>query len=199
MSGVVIASVVEGHGEVQGLPVLLRRIAAERHDCNALVSKPHRVPRGKMTHRPTELQAAVRLQAARLPDGGVLLVLADSDDDEPAQLADDLKQTVDGAAVGARVAVAVAVKEYEAWFLAGVQSLRSHRSVLDDAAYAGDPELPRSPKDKLAALMVEPYGSVRHQPAFNALLDIDAAAERSPSFRRFLGAIDAAIADALRA
>ena len=41
-----IACVVEGHGEVEALPVLLRRIAGE-HGTAIQVRKPHRVPRSK--------------------------------------------------------------------------------------------------------------------------------------------------------
>lgn len=122
------------------------------------------------------------------------MILADSDDDEPVWLRDQLATIVVAAAVGVDVRVIVAVREYEAWFLAAVDSLRPHPSMSDDAVYAGDPEVPRSPKDRLGELMVEAYGSVRHQPAFNAILDIDAAADRSPSFRRFVGALDEALA-----
>lgn len=186
---IVIASVVEGHGEVTGLPVLLRRIASERHGVHVDVPKPHRVPRANMVRRVDELQKAVRLQANRVRGVGAVIVLADSDDDEPEELRARLQATVDDANTSAPAVVCVAVREYEAWFLAGIESLRSHPSVRDDATYEGDCEAPRNPKQRLETLMTESYGSVRHQVAFNAQLDLDEVASRSASFRQFLDSV----------
>ncbi|NDO89564.1 DUF4276 family protein [Cellulosimicrobium composti] len=194
MSGaIVIASVVEGHGEVTGLPVLLRRIAFERHNIHVDVLKPHRVPRANMVRRPDELQKAVRLQANRVRGAGAVIVLTDSDDDDPEKLRARLQATVDGANTSAPAVVSVAVREYEAWFLAGIESLRVHPSVLDDATYEDDCEAPRNPKLRLEMLMTESYGSVRHQVAFNARLDLDEVASKSPSFRQFLDAVAAVV------
>jgi len=190
---IVIASVVEGHGEVTGLPVLLRRIASERHGVHVNAPKPHRVPRANMVRRVDELQKAVRLQANRVRGAGAVIVLADSDDDDPEKLRAQLQATVDGANTSAPAVVSVAVREYEAWFLAGIESLRSHPSVRDDATYEGDCEAPRNPKQRLETLMTESYGSVRHQVAFNAQLDLDEVASRSASFRRFLDSVAAMV------
>jgi len=190
---IVIASIVEGHGEVTGLPVLLRRIAAERHNVHVDVLKPHRVPRANMVRRTDELQKAVRLQANRVRGTGAVIVLADADDDEPEALRETLRATVEGASPSVPIVVALAVREYEAWFLAGIESLRTHPSVRDDATYDDDCEAPRNPKLRLERLMTESYGSVRHQVAFNARLDLDEVASRSSSFRQFLGAVAAVV------
>lgn len=185
-----IASVVEGHGEVQGLPRMIQRIAQERYGSYVDAPKPHRVPRANMVRRPEELQNAVRLQAARFEKrlGGVI-VLADSDDDDPGELRRALQETVETSGASRPVVATVAVREYEAWFLAGIESLRSHGAIRDDATYEGDPEQPRNPKQRLEELMDESYGSVRHQVAFNMHLDLDLAAGRSPSFAQFIEAI----------
>ncbi|WP_166846072.1 DUF4276 family protein [Isoptericola sp. BMS4] len=187
MNGLIrIASVVEGHGEVQGLPRMIQRIAQEKCATYVDAPKPHRVPRATMVHRPEELQKAVRFQAARFDGPGGVVVLADSDDDDADDLCRVLQESVDAAGASRPVVATVAVREYEAWFLAGIESLRSHGAVRDSAAYDGDPERPRNPKLRLEELMYESYGSVRHQVAFNMLLDLDRAAERSPSFARFV-------------
>ena len=157
------------------------------------VPKPHRVPRANMVRRVDELQKAVRLQANRVRGAGAVIVLADSDDDEPEELRARLQATVDDANTSAPAVVSVAVREYEAWFLAGIESLRSHPSVRDDATYEGDCEAPRNPKQRLEALMTESYGSVRHQVAFNAQLDLDEVASRSASFRQFLDSVAAMV------
>lgn len=46
---VTVATIVEGHGEVQALPKLLHRIAAELAAGSLLTPTPNRVPRGKLT------------------------------------------------------------------------------------------------------------------------------------------------------
>ena len=64
----VIASVVEGYGEVAALPLLVRRVALEVFNVAALeISKPHRVPRNQMTSQ--ILQRAVETQEARVTNG----------------------------------------------------------------------------------------------------------------------------------
>lgn len=183
-----IASVVEGHGEVQGLPVLIRRISQEIHGEPFVVAHtPHRIPKSKMRKSP-ELTRVVRLQSGRVRDTGGVVVLTDADDDDAEDLRMELQATSDSAAFSLTVVV-IAVKEYEAWFLAGIESLREHKSIRDDADYCGDPEQPRNAKLALEERMTESYDSIRHQPAFNARLDIAAAATRSPSLTRFVNAL----------
>lgn len=176
----VIASVVEGYGEVTALPLLVRRIAMEVFDVAAVdISKPHRVPRNQMTSH--ILQRAVETQSARVENLGGVLVLADADDDDPRELEASLAK----AAGGNQVKVSVAVKEYEAWFLASMASLQAHRSVRDDAVFDGNPEAPRDAKGELSARMVEKYRETIHQPAFSAIMDISQS-RRCPSFNSFV-------------
>lgn len=191
----VLASIVEGHGEARGFAVLLRRIARERYGTEVDVATPHRVPKDKMVHRPAELGRAVALQAGRVRAAGHggLIVLVDADDDEPDALTALLERGAGDAQ--APVVAVVAVREYEAWFLAGIESLRAHRAVHDDATFDGDPSAPRDAKGRLEQLMSMPYDSVRHQAAFNALLDIDATARRSTSFRRLVDAVSSFLAE----
>lgn len=86
------------------------------------------------------------------------------------------------------IEVAIAVREFEAWFLAGVAGLRSHRSVRDDAAYDGDPEAPRDAKGVLSGIMSEPYRAALHQPSFAAIMDLHQA-ERVRSFARLVSCV----------
>lgn len=78
----------------------------------------------------------------------------------------------------AALRVVVARREYEAWFLGGIESLRVHRSVRDDASFDSDPEAPRDAKGRLRQLGTEPYRETLHQPAFAELLSIGAARQR---------------------
>lgn len=97
-----ITSIVEGYGEVAGLPVLLRRLAAELGHYPD-VSKPHRIRR-------TE-----------------------------------------------------------------------------------DAESPRNAKKQLEQVMTESYTETIHQPAFSAVMDLEAACSRSRSFRRFCDRLHTAL------
>ncbi|NJP34111.1 DUF4276 family protein [Micromonospora thermarum] len=175
-----IASIVEGYGEVSALPVLVRRIALEVFGCATVeLSKPHRVPRNQMVG-PTMCRA-VEMQTARIANEGGVLVVADADDDDPSELATQIED----AAKREGVLVAIAVREYEAWFLAAIESLRTHRSVRDDAHFEGDPELPRGAKSRLESQMVEKYRETIHQPAFSAMLSIEQA-QRCLSFDKLV-------------
>lgn len=179
----VIASVVEGFGEVAALPLLVRRIALEVYDVASVeISKPHRIPRNQMIS--PVLQRAVETQSARIVSNGGVLILADSDDDEPSTLVAALRKASGSAAVK----IALAVREYEAWFLASMESLRSHRSVQSWATFEGDPEKPRDAKGELNSRMVEKYRETIHQPAFSAMLDISAS-RRCPSFCAFVDTV----------
>lgn len=82
----VIASIVEGYGEVAALPLLVRKVALEVYGIAAVeIAKPHRVPRNQMQSQ--VLCRAAEMQRARIVNGGGVLVLADSDDDDPDDLA----------------------------------------------------------------------------------------------------------------
>ncbi len=85
-----IVCIVEGHGECESVPILIRRIA-QRFDPGLAVDIPHpiRIPRSKLL-KPGELERAVKLAAVRAEAGGGILVILVSDDDCPAKLAPDL-------------------------------------------------------------------------------------------------------------
>lgn len=188
----IVGSVVEGHGEVQALPGLLRRIAGEA-GIYIEVEKPYRLGRDHM--RSAKVLKAVRVQRARIDERhgtGVIVVLYDSDDDDPLECVLATRAALDGN----DAVVAVAVREYEAWFLAGIESLRGRRAIKDDAVYDKDPEAKRGAKEALEKQMVEKYVETRHQVAFSAGLDLDTTAKRSPSFALFREQYLAALAEA---
>ena len=89
MSSPVLVPIIEGHSEVQSVPVLLRRLLAERKRYEVKVVRPVRVGRYKVV-RPGELERACEL-ARRRPEGcNAILLLLDADDDCPKELAPDL-------------------------------------------------------------------------------------------------------------
>lgn len=183
----VIYPIVEGHGEVHAVPLLFRRVAREicnRYDVEVL--NPHRVPRGKMVARDARaLESAVALGTLKISQtgmSGVILILLDADDDCPAELGPRLLRQISRPDVIA--AVVVAKREYEAWFLAGAQSLRGHRRVSDTAIPPVDPEGIRGAKQHLERHILVPgaaYHETVDQPALTAVLGLEEA-RATPSF-----------------
>jgi len=134
-----IYPIVEGHGEVAAVPILLRRIAAEllqRQDVEVL--RPHRLQRGRIVAAAQDLQKALQLARLKVAgaDKGIVLVLLDADDDCPADLAPALLEKI--RQPGFEASVVVAKREFEAWFLAAARSLRGHPRVLDIAEAPDD-------------------------------------------------------------
>jgi Domain of unknown function (DUF4276) len=185
MSLPTVVPVVEGHGESTAVPVLLRRIGWEL-GWSYQVAPPFRVPRTTLAD-PEKLSAAVAVVSRNVPAAGGVLVLLDADDDCPVELNAKLQDVADNVRCG--VEIVAANREFEAWFLASVESLRRHAAVKSDAAYANDPEQRRGAKEQLSKLMVTPYREVRHQPAFSDLIDLEMTWRNSRSFRRLLSAL----------
>lgn len=177
-----IACVVEGHGEVEALPVLVRRIACE-NEIAVLVRKPHRVSRSKPW---SEWARAVALQQSALNGtAGGVIVLLDADDDEPQVIQEDIAKEVNERTGRTDTVICVAVREYESWFLASIDSLRSHPLVRDDASFEGNPDSVRNAKGMMRRLMETSYSEVLHMPKFTALIDLGLSRERSQSFAQF--------------
>src|SRR6266540_3273037 len=105
-----IACVVEGHGEVDSVPILVRRLA-EACDPPAYpdVQRPIRIPGSKL-RKPDEMRRAAQLAASRAGEGGAVLVLLDAEDDCPKERALTL-----AAVIGERtdVKISVVLPKYE--------------------------------------------------------------------------------------
>ena len=84
--------------------------------------------------------------------------------------------------------LALARREYEAWFLAAIESLRGKRRIRPDAAYAADPEAIRDAKGTLSRFMPArtPYRETTDQPALSAQFDLGLAYQRASSFRKLV-------------
>ena len=78
-----IGCVVEGHGEVESVPALIRRVAQEL-DPGLVIVIPHpvRVTKSKLL-KAGEMERAAQLAALNAGENGGLFILLDSDDDCP--------------------------------------------------------------------------------------------------------------------
>ena len=144
-----IVTIVEGHGEVDAVPVLLRRIVeAVAPNANVEVAPPIRVDRYKVV-KPTELERAIEL-AARIANGdGYVLVLLDAEDDCPADLGPDLLRRASETRPDRAIRVVLAKREYEAWFVAAVTSIAGLAGIGEDALPPEDAEGSETRRDGL--------------------------------------------------
>lgn len=172
-----IAAVVEGHGEVASLPIVIRRILADADPPSfANIPQPIRKSRGSLI-RPSELEKAVELAARRISRKGAVLVVLDSDGEPPCRLGPQLLNRARQAATSLPVRVVLAHCEWEAWYLAAVTSLAGHRGLKTPLVPPIDPESVQGAKEWLTRNMSSSrkYSSAIDQPAFAAIFDLKAA------------------------
>lgn len=182
-----LGCIVEGHGEVEAIPVVVRRIAEQESPLSIVqIPTPIRISKDRLV-KTGELERAVEL-AARLAGqpGGVLVVL-DSDDDCPAEQGPALLARAVEARSDRPIAVVLAKREFEGWLLAAAESLRGQRGLPDNLQPPADPEAIRGAKEWLTGRMVagRAYSPTLDQPALSACFDLDLARERSESFDKF--------------
>jgi hypothetical protein len=91
-----IQPIVEGHGEVEAVPILLRRPIPEAQAWRIDLGSPIRRTRHQLMHE-RELTRPVRI-ALEQPDCGAILILFDRDDDCPAELGPRLQRVASEAA-----------------------------------------------------------------------------------------------------
>ena len=179
-----IVAIVEGPGEVDAIPILIRRIAAiALPNTVPQVRRPIRVKRDRFL-KENELERYVDLAARQSgPDGGVLIVL-DADDDCPSELASRILGRATRARSDRTIKVVVAKREYEAWFLAAAGSVAGRRGLPDDITAPDAAESIRNAKGWLTSRMPpgRAYKETRDQPALTSLFDLPTARRGAPSF-----------------
>ncbi|MFJ4832109.1 DUF4276 family protein [Streptomyces sp. NPDC088747] len=192
----VIASVVEGHGEERALLGLLQRLIPYlREGAYAHIPPPYRLPRDRML-KPDPLAQALSIVAARQPRPTGVLLLLDADDDCAVELATQIRRLAQNTHAHVPLTAVVAVREFEAWFLAGAAGLAGHMGLPHDLTPPPHPESIRGAKEWLSQRMPSgiTYRPPAHQPSFAQHFDLDAARSAAPSFDklcrdvlRFLG------------
>jgi hypothetical protein len=178
-----IASIVEGHGECEAVPILVRRIAQTLDPALAPVVHPViRVPASKLVKQ-GEIERAIELAARKNAGQGGILVLLDCDDGCPAEDGPALLQRAIKARSDLPVSVVFAKREFEAWFLAAAESLRGQRGLPDDLTGPPDPEAIRGANEWLEDRMPrgQSYAESADQPSLTAIFDMNTA-RRADSF-----------------
>jgi hypothetical protein len=183
-----IQPIVEGHGEVAAFPVLLRRLRDQAQAFALDISAPLRRKRSELVQE-TGLRRSVQLAPIQ-PECGCIVVLFDSDKDCARKIAPQLQKWAQEEAGDVPCRIVLATKEYEAWFLASIESLRGHRGIRDDAVSHPDPETPRGAKSHLEGRMQSgrSYDERADQPALSARFDIRPTYQKCRSFRHLVKA-----------
>ena len=181
-----IGCIVEGHGEVKAVPVLIRKIAGELFpELPISVPLPIRVPRTKLV-QDGELKRSVELAARKVGKQGALFILLDSDRECPAVLGPELLQKASRIRSDLLIAVVLAKCEFEAWFLAAAESLQGERGLKSDIRSPSNPEGIRDAKGWLSQQMENNrnYRETHDQPAFTERFDFNLARSRAGSFEK---------------
>ncbi len=193
MKEVRIAAIVEGHGECEAVPILIRRIA-QTIDPGFVprVIAPLRVPASRLMKQ-GEMERSVDLAARKLQGlGGILVVLdCDWDDGCPAVDGPALLRRAMGVGGDLPIAVIFAKREFEAWFLAAAESLRGKHGLPNDLVSPEEPEEIRGAKEWLSDRMPpgRSYGETTDQPVFTAVFDMNTA-RRADSFDKCYRAVE---------
>jgi hypothetical protein len=185
----ILQIIVEGQGDERALPVLLRRLQEESRAFGLRFDRPIRKKRSELVNEST-MRRAVRLALKQEQGCDAILIVFDGDRDCPKTLAPRVQAWAGDEAGRIPCEVVIAYREYEAWFLGSLESLRGRRDIREDAASHSNPESVRGAKEKLRASMGRGggYTELADQPALTALFDLAAAHRSCRSFRRMVRA-----------
>ena len=179
-----IVPIVEGHGELRAMPILIRRVLEAQGILTGVqVLKAIRERRGTLLRQGGVERLAQAARRKARSEARVLVVL-DADDDCAATLGPQLQSRLERE-LGSRDGAAVlAVREYENWLISHAAGLsrdpRQHQaagnpeSVLDTKRWLNDR---RTAKHR--------YDPVKDQARLTELVDLQVVRERCPSFDKF--------------
>jgi hypothetical protein len=184
-----IHCIVEGQGEVEALRILIEKLIDWEHQ-QVTIPRPksangrHNLTKTDGLERLLEL---VRREDER--DGA--LVLLDADEDCAAELARELAERARKLGLPFPVAVVCAKFEYEAWFLASLETIAGHGSIPAGTRFEDDVEGIGGVKGWLSRQMPGNlmYKETQDQASMTHWLDPDLVRRESRSFRRLEHAI----------
>ncbi|MBL4698791.1 MAG: hypothetical protein JKX70_08145 [Phycisphaerales bacterium] len=178
MTQFTLATVVEGHGEVECLPLLVRMIQPSWNVPRPLRGKRQRLPKD----RGKNIEHYVRMARANIEGthGGILVVI-DADDDCPAELGPSLLDRCRIAAPDVQVAVVLAMQEFEVWFISGKAV---DIGTLENLEQLG------SPKSAVKRALDGRYSETIDMPKLVNKMNIQSARTNSQSFDKFMRCIE---------
>src|SRR5262249_14154321 len=153
------------------LPVLMRRLIQGANAFPPGGNRPIRRPRTELV-REDGVCKTVRLARAR-PNSARILIVFDGGDGCSRDGAPRIEAWGRAEATTLPCYVVMPNREYEAWFLATIESLRGTRSIQHDATSHPDSESPRGAAEELRRRMMpnRSYSKTADQPALTAVFD----------------------------
>jgi hypothetical protein len=176
--------IVEGQGDSYAFPVLVRRILHEKFSFfDFKIDTPIWKSRSQLLQK-EGLEIAIKYAKQRKCDG--IIVLIDADDLLPESEACRLFDMGKQIAGNLPFAYILAKREYEAWFLASLETLQGKCRIKNDACFAKDPESVRGAKEKLITFMPrhQPYSPTADQEDLTGRIDLDSVFKKCKSFRK---------------
>ena len=115
-----------------------------------------------------------------------VLILFDSDQRCALEVGQELRDSCVSRGTRVPVTLVGAVREYESWFLASLETV-----FEDRGAFPGNPETVANPKSRLQEFLPgRSYRETRDQASLTARIDLDVASTNSRSFRRLCHAVE---------
>lgn len=184
MSTIRIGCIVEGRGDDKAVPVVVRRVGLiEAPEHTVIVDTFVRRDRGKLVQQKL-LMTDIEFTARKLDGDGGILVVYDADDDCPARLGPTMQTWAQSARPDVPIAVVLAMREFESWFMAAAESLGGRLSFPSKLEPHPEPEKVRDAKGWLTSRMPRPksYSASVDQPELARHFDLGLARTRSDSF-----------------
>ena len=193
MSRLRVAPIVEGHGEYASIRILLDRIWCEHFNGDYIeVLKPTRQPKGRLK-KEDGLANAIRFAREKLTnppassesDPALILILIDADNDCPGEWGPRLLEWGKKSASDLDIACVLAVIDYETWFAATAESLKSYLDLPSSFVASVDAEKSRHGKRWVEGLFRgTKYSPTTDQPRMTSAMDLAICREHSPSFNK---------------
>ncbi len=178
--------VVEGHGELDAVPVLIRRIGFELGGKYVRVNPPYRVRSSSFLLFADEFKKAISICALKAKaEDGIVLILLDCEDDCPAQMGHSIAMEAARVRNDVTYLVCLAYREFETWFMYAAKSLAGYAGLPGDLVPPADPEARRDAKGWFGRQMPSGYKETEHQVSLTSRFDLERAST-SRSFRRLL-------------
>jgi hypothetical protein len=197
----VLVPIVESDGEVQAVPILVREICSRFRALQWQVGTPKNAHGRDNLMKAGGLERLVELAWRQRDCGGVLVLLDSHGRYCPMTLAQSLGARVRQMGARHSVSIVVAHHEYEAWFLASLDTIvgrrfGGHYGLRASLSAPPDCESVQNPKRWLNRHFPRGriYKETSDQPAMTTLIDHDTALARSRSFRRLHSAVEKLLA-----
>ena len=189
-----IVVIVEGDGEVESAPGLIRRILWERlfrYDISRIKSMPTNSKSNFLRGFEQFLEYAIDENA------DAILALVDADEECPVEAAGSLVDRASALNLGVPVAVVYAKCEYETWFICSLsegtgEGIRARLNIASSVNAPENVENIRGAKEWLEGHMPQDqrYRETLDQEPLTHHIDMELAHRRSRSFRRLCHAVE---------